>query len=101
MERSDEEKAGAQESARGGARPLGWFGPQRGERAREQTERPQGRPGQKPQEDARRQAQCPPSTPWTTEEGLNAVIARIRGRFGYLAIGLGNGGIRYSAPARH
>ncbi len=78
MERSDEEKAGAQESARGGARPLGWFGPQRGERAREQTERPQG-----------------------TEEGLNAGIARIRARFGYLAIGLGNGGIRYSAPARH
>jgi hypothetical protein len=29
------------------------------------------------------------------------VIARIRTRFGYLAIGLGNGGIRYSAPARH
>jgi hypothetical protein len=29
------------------------------------------------------------------------VIAMIRARFGYLAIGLGNGGIRYSPPARH
>ena len=100
MERIGEE-AKRQESPRSGARPFGWFSPQRGQKAREQTKRAEGWPGQKPQEDARREAQCPPSTAWTTEEGLNAVIARIRARFGHLAIGLGNGGIRYSAPARH
>ena len=101
MERSHEEKAGAQESARGGAWPLGWFGPQRGQEAREQTKRPQGRSGQKPQENACRSPQCPASTAWTTEEGLNAVIARIRARFGQLVIGRGDGGIRYSASTRH
>jgi hypothetical protein len=51
-------------------------------------------------EDPRRQTQCPPSAPWPAQEDLNVVIAMIRARFGYFAIGLGNGGIRYSAPAR-
>jgi hypothetical protein len=100
MEPSYEEKAEAQEPARSGARPLGWFGPQRSQKACKQAERPQGGPGQKPQEDPRRQTQCPPSAPWTAQEDLNVVIAMIRARFGYLAIGLGNGGIRYSVPAR-
>ena len=100
MERIGEE-AKRQESARSGARPIGWFSPQRDQKAREPAKRPEGWPGQKPQEDARREAQCPPSTAWTTEEGLNAVIARIRARFGHLAIGLDNGGIGYSATARH
>ena len=85
MERSHEEKAGAQESARGGARPIGWLGPQRSKKACKQAEQAQGWAGQKPQEDVGRQAQCPPSKAWTTEEGLNAVIAMIRARFGYLA----------------
>jgi hypothetical protein len=100
MERSYEEKAETQESSRGGARSPGWVGPQRSQKACKQAERPQRWPGQKSQENARRQTQCPPSAPWTAQEDLNVVIAMIRARFGYLAIGLGNGGIRYSAPAR-
>jgi hypothetical protein len=36
MERSDEEKAGAQESSRGGAGPFGRLGAQRSQTAREQ-----------------------------------------------------------------
>jgi hypothetical protein len=101
MERSYEEKAEAHEPARSGARPLGWLGAQRSQKTRKQAERPQGWLGEKPQEDPRRQTQCPPSATWTAQEDLNVVIAMIRARFGYLAIGLGNGGIRYSPPARH
>ena len=56
MERIGEE-AKRQESARSGARPIGWFSPQRGQKACEQTKRPEGWPGQKPQEDARREEQ--------------------------------------------
>ena len=41
MERTCEE-ATMEESARGGARPLGWLGAQRGQEARQQTKRPQG-----------------------------------------------------------
>jgi hypothetical protein len=56
MERIGEE-AKRQESARSGARPIRWFSPQRGQKACEQTKRPEGWPGQKPQEDARREEQ--------------------------------------------
>lgn len=72
MERRHEETVEAQESARRSARPVGWFGPQRGKTTREQTERSQGWSGQKSQENARCQAKCPSSTAWTTEEGVNA-----------------------------
>jgi hypothetical protein len=97
METTGEETK-AQESARGGARPLGRAGAQRGQKARQPRKRAQGRTGQKPQEDAGRPAQRPPAAARTAQENLNAVIAAIRARFGCLAIGFGHGGIRYSAP---
>jgi hypothetical protein len=97
MERSYEEKARTQESARGGARSAGWPGAQRSQKAREQGERPQGRPGQKPQEDYCLTPQCPPSAPAAPQATLNALVALIRGRFGVCAIGLGTVGIRYPA----
>ncbi len=98
MERIDEEKADAQESACGGARPTRRPGAQRGQKARQPRKWSQGRSGQKPQEDYRRQAQCPTSTTATPHENVSAVIASIRARFGHFVIGLGYGGIRYSAP---
>jgi hypothetical protein len=96
MERSREEKA-IQESARGGTRPAGRPGPQRGQEARQQGERAQGRIGQKPQEDHRSAPQCPPSAARVPQEGLSAALAVIRARYGLLAIGLGAGGIRYAS----
>jgi hypothetical protein len=50
MERACEE-ANTQESAHGGARPLGRPGSERGQETRQQTKRPLGRLGQKLQED--------------------------------------------------
>ena len=47
MEWGDEEAA--QESTRGRPRPIGWLGQERSEKAGESRERPQRRPGQKPQ----------------------------------------------------
>ena len=93
MERSDEE-VGAQESARGSAWQVRWAGPQRGQAARQPGERAQGRVGQKPAKDARVSTQCAASPSWSPQE-IKAVIALIRGRFGYFAIGLGEVGIRY------
>jgi hypothetical protein len=97
MERSHEEKAQAQESARGGARPPGWPGAERGEKARQQAERAQGRPGQKPQEDHGRTPQCAASAARPPEELIESLIALICSRFGAYAIGLGDGGIRFAA----
>ncbi len=94
MERACEE-ANTQESARGGARPIGRLSTQRGQEAREPTKRPQGRPGQKPQEDSRRQAQRSTATTRTPQERVSAAIASIHARFGQCAIGLGCRGIRY------
>ena len=98
MERIDEEKADAQESARGGTRATRRPGAQRGQKARQPRKWSQGRYGQKPQEDYRRQAQCPMSTTATAQENVSAGIASIRTRFGHFVVGLGYGGIRYSAP---
>jgi hypothetical protein len=61
MEWGHEEKARTQESACSGARAVGWPGAQRGQKTRQQGERPEGRPGQKPQEDHGRAQQCSPS----------------------------------------
>jgi hypothetical protein len=94
MERACEE-VNTQESARGGVRPLGRPGTQRGQEARQQSEWPQGRRGQKPQEDHRRRAQRPPATTRTPQERMSAAVASIRARFGLRAIGLGYLGIRY------
>ena len=66
-------------------------------RRAEPRKRPQGRLGQKPQEDYRRQAQCSPPAAWTAQERLSSSIAIIRTRFGHQAIGLGDAGIRYTA----
>jgi len=95
MERSHEEKAATQESACGGAGPLGWLGAQRGQKARQQREWAQGRAGQKPQEDYCGAAQCTAATPWAPQEAVNAVISLICTRYGALAIGRGASGIRY------
>ena len=98
MEWSHEEAA--QESARGGARPLGRLSSERGQKAGEPRKWSQGRPGQKPQEENCRPAKRPPPAAGEApEEGVSAAIASIRARFGYCAIGLGYGGIRFSAPA--
>jgi hypothetical protein len=94
MERPCEE-ANTQESARGGARPLGRPGSERGQETRQQTKRPQGRPGQKPQEDYCRPAQRSTATARTPQERMSAAVASIRARFGQRAIGLGYLGIRY------
>jgi len=99
MERSQEEKAATQESACGGARPTGWPGAQRSHKAREQGEWPQGRTGQKSQEDDRGSPQFPPPTSRAPQESSSTVMAVIRARYGYLAIGLGDSGIRHGASA--
>ena len=84
MERACEE-AKTQESPCDGARPIGRPGSERGREARQQRKRPQGRLGQKPQEDYRRQAQCSPPAAWTAQERLSEAIAAIRTRFGHHA----------------
>jgi len=94
MERTCEE-ATTEESACGGARPIGRLGTQRSQEARQQTKRPEGRSGQKPQEDSRRQAQRSTATTRTPQERVNAAISSIHARFGKYAIGLGYLGIRY------
>jgi hypothetical protein len=95
MERTCEETK-MEESARGGPRQVGSLGAQRGQEARQQPKRPQGWPGQKPQEDSRRQAQRSTATARTAQDKVSAAIASIRARFGKSAIGLGYRGIRYA-----
>ena len=94
MERACE-GANTQESPRGGARPLGRPGSERDQETRQQTKRPHGRLGQKPQEDYCRPAQRSPATTRTPQERMSAAVASIRARFGQDAIGLGYLGIRY------
>jgi hypothetical protein len=95
MERACEE-AKTQESARGGARPIGWVGAQRGQEARQQTKWPQGRSGQKPQEDYCGQTQRATAKTWAPQQRVSAAISSIRARFGKCAIGFGDLGIRYA-----
>jgi len=98
MERSHEEAA--QESPRPGPRQVGRLSPERGQKAGEPRKWSQGRPGQEPQEENCRPAKRPPPAAGEApEEGVSAAIASIRARFGYRAIGLGYGGIRFSARA--
>jgi hypothetical protein len=98
MERSDEEGQN-QESSRSGAGQTRRTGTERGQAARQQGEWPQGRFGQKPQEDRGRAAQFPPATSWASQEAVNLLIQFICARYGQLAIGLGDGGIRYRAAS--
>ena len=89
-----------QESSRSGPRQVRRLSPERGQKAGQPRKWPQGRPGQKPQEENCRPAKRPtPTAGETAEEGVNAAIASIRARFGCRAIGLGYGGIRYLASA--
>jgi hypothetical protein len=70
--------------------------------AKRRANRENGRKGglvKKPQEENCLATQHPTPTPGTPEEGVSAAVASIRARFGYRAIGLGDGGIRYSARA--
>jgi hypothetical protein len=86
--------------SRRGPRQVRRIGPERGQKAGQPRKWPQGRPGQKPQEENCRATQRPtPTAGETWEQGVSAAVASIRARFGYRAIGLGCGGIRYSARA--
>ncbi len=88
------------ESSRGGPRQVRWVSPERGQKAGQPRKWPQGRLGQKPQEENCLATQRPtPTAGETPEEGVSAAVASIRARFGYRTIGLGYGGIRYSARA--
>ncbi len=90
----------AQESSRRGPRKVGRLSPERGQKAGEPRKWSQGRPGQKPQEENCRPAKRPPpAAREAPEEKVSAAMASIRARFGYRAIGLGYGGIRFSASA--
>jgi hypothetical protein len=86
-----------QESSRGGSRQVRRLNPERGQEAGQPRKWPQGRSGQKPQEENCLATQRPTPTAGAPEEGVSAAIASIRARFGYRAIGLGYGGIRYCA----
>jgi hypothetical protein len=97
MERNGE-KARTEESSRRGAGQVRRARPQRGQAAGQPGKWPQGRFGQKPQEDHRGAPQCAPPTAWTPQESLNVLIETIRARFANYAIGRGDGGIRYAAP---
>jgi hypothetical protein len=94
MERSDEEGQ-AQESSRGSAGQIRRAGTERSQKTRQQGEWPQGRFGQKPQEDCRGTAQWAAATPWAAQEAVNLLIQFICARYGQPAIGWGDGGIRY------
>jgi hypothetical protein len=92
------EKTKAQECSRGGAWQVRLGGAQRGQAADQPRER-LGRPGQQPQEDSRRTARRLATPARASQEVLKAVIALIRARFGDVAIGLGELGIRYCAAS--
>jgi hypothetical protein len=94
MERSHEETQ-AQESSRRGSWQARWASAQRGQAAGQSGKWPQGRSGQKPQEETRGPAQRAASAPRSAQELIETVIATIRARFGHCVIGLGDHGIRF------
>lgn len=93
------EEARSEEPTRRGAGPIGRFGSQRGQEARQQGKRPQGWSGQKPQEDYCGQTQRSAAKARAPQERVNAAISSIHARFGECVIGLGYLGIRY-VPAK-
>ena len=96
MEWSHEEAA--QESSRRGPRQVGRLGPERSQKAGEPRKWSEGWVGQKPQEENCCSAKRPPPAAGEAPQGgVSAAIALIRARFGSRAIGLGYGGIRFSA----
>jgi hypothetical protein len=92
MERGHEE-TNTQEPSRRGSWQVRWAGAQRRQAAGQPRKWPQGRLGQKPQEENRGPAQHAASAPWASEELIETVIASIHARFGEFAIGLGECGI--------
>jgi hypothetical protein len=90
------EEATSEESTRRSAWPIGGPGAQRGQEARQQTKRPQGRPGQKPQEDYCSETQRATAKIRAPQERVSAAISSIRARFGKYIIGFGDLGIRYA-----
>jgi hypothetical protein len=94
MEWKDEERQ-TQESSCGSAGQIRRVGTERSQKARQQGKWPQGRFGQKPQEDRGGTAQCAAATPWAAQEAVNLLIKFICARYGQLAIGWGDSGIRY------
>ena len=68
---------------------------QRGQAAGQPGKWPQGRFGQKPQEENRRPAQRTTAAPRSPEKLIETVIAAICARFGACAIGRGDRGIRF------
>ena len=94
MERADEDAT--QESSRSCPWQARRIGAQRGQAAGELRKWPQGRFGQKPQENCCRPAVCAASAPWP-QEVIEIVIASVRARFGDGAIGLGDNGIRFTS----
>ena len=90
------EEAQTKESSRGGSWQVGWVGAQRGQAAGQPRKWPQGRPGQKPQEENRSPAQRAATAARSPEELIETVIASVRARFGEWAIGLGDHGIRFA-----
>ncbi len=93
MERNYEETK-TQESSRRGSWQTGWAGAQRGQAGGQPKKWSQGRAGQKSQEENRSPAQRPASSARSPEEIIETIIASIRARFGYGAIGLGDRWIR-------
>jgi hypothetical protein len=94
MERVNE-KAKTEQSACSGPRQVRRARPQRGKAAGQQRKWPQGRFGEKPQEEDRRPAQRTTSAPRSPEKLIEIVIAAICARFGDCAIGRGSSGIRF------
>jgi hypothetical protein len=94
MERMDEE---AEESSRRGAGQVRRARAQRSQATVQPGKWPQGRPGQKPQEDHRGAPQRAAPASWASEELVNKVMMLIRARYGAWAIGRGDRGIRYRA----
>jgi hypothetical protein len=89
------EETETQESSRRGSWQAGWASAQRGQAAGQPRKWPQGRPGQKPQEENRGPAQRAASSPRSPQQLIETVIVSIRARFGDCAIGLGDRGIRF------
>jgi hypothetical protein len=85
-----------EESTRRGARSVGRLGSQRSQEAGQQSKRPEGRSGQKSQEDHCSQAQRSAAKTRTPQEKVRVAMASIRARFGKYAIGFGGLGIRYA-----
>jgi hypothetical protein len=86
------------ESARSSAWPAGRPRAQRGQAARKSRKWPQGWPGQKSQENARNAPERATAAVRSQQEAIR-IVASIRDRFGALAIGLGENGIRF-VPVR-